>query len=363
MASETKVEETKVEGTDTPKVEAKPVDERAIKLATSQEIALTRSATLESEIEAGKKLRVYAVAGIAHAETVRCWKASCDYTCEKNGVATSWNPAKFDDAISQITVRVRSVMPEVFENFDALSEKSGNPSKTNERISTRLRVGLVYQALVTLVGERVGELPYRIVANYLAVERVFQFSKQDVTGAIRTEHAEFLKTQIGLLCDGKSTTASFLNGLKQHYVDLEKAAKDKSDANLTPAERALRDSAAAEGALAVEKQKKISLVRERLAKYFSMAIGGLIAPDETATILNDAMKKADKKLPIGGLSVATITPDELKLFLEQVVTAGGQTPKERKVMRQYIMAIGSKLGEQARERKAAKDEATTSAVA
>ena len=40
-------EETKVEGTDTPKPEPKPVDVRAVSLANAQETALAKSAQLE----------------------------------------------------------------------------------------------------------------------------------------------------------------------------------------------------------------------------------------------------------------------------------------------------------------------------
>ena len=205
MASEeTKVEETKVEGTDTVKPEPKKVDERAVALANQQEVALAKSAAMEGEIEASKKLSVYAAAGLAHVDTVTLWKASEDYACEKRGVATTWTPAKYDSAIGQITVRIRATSPEMFEDFDALKETpSKAPSNSNERIHTRLKVGLVYKILVGLIGEGVGNLPYRTVANYLvsdsangkAGKGVFAFSKQDVSGEIRPEHAEFVKNE------------------------------------------------------------------------------------------------------------------------------------------------------------------------
>lgn len=342
------VEEKPVEGTPTP--EAKPIDERALSLAEHKRVALEASTKAEGEIEAAKTLAIYAKAGNAHVETVRCWKASIDYACEKRGVASSWSPAEFDSAISQITIAIRASNPELFENFEHLNEKASNrPSKANERISTRLRVGIVYNCLVSLMGEKAGQLPYRLAANYLATERILKFSKQDVDGVIREEHAEFLKTQLGLLIDGKSSNASFLNGLNQHFVDVEKAAADKAASHLTPAERLLRESAKKDQDDAEAEQAKISKVREGFAKYMASALV-LVSPDEIATMITSAAKKANKTLPIGQLDPAKMNAADLKSFLELVSTKGGASTDERKQLRETIMQVGNGLAELARKR-------------
>jgi hypothetical protein len=346
-------EETKVEGTSTEvKPEPKPVDERAVSLANAQETALARSAQLEGEIEASKTLAVYAAAGLAHVETVKCWKASIDYSCEKRGVTTSWNPAQYDSAIGQITIRVRATNPELFEDFDALNEKSTKPpSLSNERISTRLRVGILYNLLVDLIGDKVGKLPYRLAANYLVGPAILTFSKQDVKGTIHESHAEFLKTQLGLLCDGKSSSASFLAALKQHYADQEKEASDKADASLTPEQRKLRKQAADEGAKAASSEKEVSKVREALVKNLASACAGMVSPNEIAEMIRDAAKKAQVVIPIGKLNPINVTKDELSSFLKQVAEKGGRSKEERNALRMVIVRHGSLLAESANKRK------------
>ena len=69
-------------------------------------------------------------------------------------LSTTWTPAHYDDVIDSITRRVRAENPELFENFDALKEKPSNPSHSRERIHERVLVGLVADALVTLIGDR-----------------------------------------------------------------------------------------------------------------------------------------------------------------------------------------------------------------
>jgi hypothetical protein len=356
MASseETKVEDgadTPVEGTE-PKPEPVKVDERAVKLANAQETNLAKSAALEGQIEANKKLRVYAKAGLQHAETVRSWKASKDYEAERNGVASSWNASWYKDAIGQITTRVRATNPELFEDFSALDEKpSKAPSNSNERIHTRLKVGLVYKALVALIGDKVGELPYRTVANYLVCDRIFKFSETDVIGELRAEHAEFLKKQLGLLCDGKSSSSSFLNGLKAHYAALDQEAIDKANANLTPEQRKLQETAALAAKEGAEAQEKLSKVRKGLASRLAQACAGLLSPDEIAEMVSEAARKAKIRLPLGELNPKKVTKEDLSAFLESVAMKGGKSPEERNGLKMTIIRVGSMLDAQARKRK------------
>jgi hypothetical protein len=249
MANETK-ENVKVEGTLSPEVKASPVvDTRAISLAKAQEDALAASARAEADIEASKSLATYSAAGLKHRDTILSYKASEDYACEKRGVATTWTPAIYDSAIGQITVRMRATNPEMFLDFDALKEDKERskkaPSNSNERIHSRLMVGVVAELLVSIIGEKVWSLPYRVVANYLVYDRVVKFSKQDVKGELRPENAEFLRTNLSALADGKMSTAEFVAQLKQHYDDLAKEAADKAAANLTPEQRALAEKAKA----------------------------------------------------------------------------------------------------------------------
>ena len=156
---------------DSAPVEAKPleakVDEVAVRLASASEQALAQSAKAEGDIIASQRLDVYATAGLAHLETIKCGKAIIDHACEVRGVASTWTVSYYEDQIDTITTRVRATHPELFVNFDAISEKQSPPSKNRERIHTRILVGLVAQSLAALIGEKVWSLPYRLVANYL----------------------------------------------------------------------------------------------------------------------------------------------------------------------------------------------------
>ena len=352
MTSDKTVDETKVE--DASKPESKPVDERAVTLANQQEAAIAKSAAMEGEIEANKKLSVYAAAGLAHVDTVKLWKASLDYACEKRGVASTWTPAQYDSAVGQITVRIRATNPELFEDFDALKEKpSKAPSNSNERIHTRLKVGAIYKSLVELCGDGVGNLPYRTVANYLVSDRIFNFSKQDVTGTIRPEHVEFLKTQLGMIISGKSTSASFVAALKGHYDDLDKEAEDKALANLTPDQRKARETAkkaAEEGRATVD---AVSKIRKGLVTYLAQAMP-LMPPEDIAKMVTDAAKASKTILPIGNNDPTKITVDGLKAYLEMVATKGGRSNEERIGLRKTIISVGQMLSEQANKRREAK---------
>ncbi len=341
MATEKKIEEQK------PETTVKAVDEKAVKLANLEEDALKRSAQAESKIAASQSLRTYAEAGKAHLESIKCGKASLDYESERDGVASKWMPSSYDDVVDSITRRVRATNPELFADFDALKEKSSAPSKNRERIHNRVLVGIVADALVPLLGDRTWEIPYRLVANYLVADRVFKFSKAEVVGELRQDNVEFLKTQLGLLVDKKSNTASFLNALRAHFDGVDQAASDAANANLTPDERKLRESAAKEGKKAAKKEQTVGAIRSKLAQYMGTALSGTVSPDEVAKIIKTAAKTAKVTLPLGKMNPETITPAELSSFLQQVITKGGRSIEERKKLRMTIIRHGSELAERA----------------
>jgi hypothetical protein len=329
-----------------PKPEAK-IDEIAVRLANASEQALVASAKAEGDILSSQRLDVYAKAGIAHLESIRCGKASIDHECEVRGVASSWNPSCYEATIDSITKRVRAAHPELFTNFDALAEKPVKSSHANERIHTRILVGLVAQSLAALIGEKVWSLPYRLVANYLVADRVFKFSKQDVVGELRIENVEFLRTQLGMVADGKATAASFLAALKAHFSAIDQAVLDEANSKLTPAERESKAKTQEAVASASEKQDKIAKVRKTLSVYLAKACNGAMSPDEIATAVKEAAKTAKVNLPIGKMDPRTITPAELSSFLDQVALKGGSSKEERKALKQIIMKHGSALAEQA----------------
>ena len=125
---------------------------------------------------------------------------------------------------------------------------------------------------------------------------------------MRPENAEFLKTQLMLLVDGKSTTAGFLNALKGHYAELDKAAADAASANLTADERTKLAKAAQAGKAAGEQVQRVGAVKKKLAQYVSTALNGVVAPDEVIKIVKDAAKVANVPLAFGKLNPKTISP-------------------------------------------------------
>jgi hypothetical protein len=343
MATETKVEEQKPET-------VKAVDQMAVKLANLEEEALKRSAQAESKIVASQSFKTYSDAGNAHLESIKCGKASLDYESERDGVASKWMPSSYDDVIDSITRRVRATNPEVFADFEALKEKSAAPSKNRERIHNRVLVGMVAEALVPLLGDRTWEIPYRLVANYLVADRVFKFSKAEVVGELRQDNVEFLKTQLGLLVDKKSNTASFLNALRGHFDQVDQAASDAANAHLTPEERKRKASAASAGKTAAKKVQSESAVKTKLTQYVNTALSGQVSPEEVAKIIRTAAKTAKVTLPLGKMNPETITPAELSSFLQQVITKGGRSIDERKKLRLVIARHGSELADKARNK-------------
>lgn len=342
---------------ETPKVEVKTVDARAVQLASEQEAALSASVAREGEIEAGKKLSFYALAGIAHAATACAWKASMDYADDAKGVAHRWNSQWYKDAIGQITTRLRATNPEIFADDEGKATSQGH-----ERINVRLKVGLMYNELKSLIGEKVGNLPYRIVANYLVFDSVkgkplvpgiFKFSETEVAGEVRAEHAEFLKRELGLVCDGKSTSASFHNALAKHYDDLEKEAIAKANSMKTPEELKLAASAVAAAAEGAETADKVNKVRKGLATYVASACSGMMTPDEIGDMIGQAAKKQGISIPISKLNPETISKDELDRFLSLVASHGGKTQEERNKLRMTIVRHGTRLQDAANKRKEA----------
>ena len=152
-------------------------------------------------------------------------------------------PRTYDQNIDSITNMVRATNPELFEGFRRLQGKVidiGSQQEPAAQLAPAILVFMVADSLVSVVGEGVWSLPYRLFANYLIAERIFKFSKVDVVGGLRIENVEFLKTQLGLLIEKKSNTSSFLNALKHHFGEVDKAAVDAANAHLTPEERKLR---------------------------------------------------------------------------------------------------------------------------
>ena len=224
-------------------------------------------------------------------ESIKCGKASLDYESERDGVASKWMPSSYDDVIDSITRRVRATNPELFADFDALKEKSSAPSKNRERIHNRVLVGMVADALVPLLGDRTWEIPYRLVANYLVADRMFKFSKAEVVGELRQDNVEFLKTQLGLLVDKKSNTASFLNALRAHFDEVDQAASDAANANLTPDERKLRADGREGRQEGCEERADCRRDSARSSRStWARALSGTVSPDEVAKIIKTAAK-------------------------------------------------------------------------
>jgi len=349
MASEVKkVEETvKVEETavkvEAPKVEAPKVDERAVSLANQFEGALAKSAQAEGEILAKQTLRTYAAAGNAHLDTIRCGKASIDYQCEKNGVTSSWTASDYESQVDKITTRVRAAHPELYESFDALREKPKSTKLGRGEIYRHILAGVVSTHLVELVGDGVLDLSYRTVRNYLTTENVLQFSKTTLDSSLRIEHVEFFKTQLPLLISGKATSSSFLNALDAHYSAIEKAKTEASNANLTPAEIVVRDTADKAAKKAAHVQQQVSKVRENLASNLASACSGTMSPEEIAGMIVGAAGKAKVTLPIGKMDPKNVTAKWLAAFLEAVIKGGCANQEERKACRTLLVRLGSDL--------------------
>ena len=359
MATET---ETKVDDVKPAEVKPAVVDERAVDLANQCESAIQMSAKAESDIAASHSLETYAKAGRAHFETIKCTKASLDYGREKAGLTSSWNASEYENVVDSITRRVRATNPELFENFDAIKEKPSAPSLNRERIQARILVALVADALLPLVGEGIWRLPYRIFFNYLRAERVFSFSKTKVVGELVVENMEFLKTHLGLMVEGKSSSASFLNALKAHFDSIDRAAKEAADANLTPDQRKLRDVGKKAGKIASTEIAKVGSVKKKLAQYLGEALSGTVPPEEVAKMVSTAAKTAKVVVPIGKMNVATLTPAELSNFLQQVVTRGGATLDDRKKLILTIIRHGSELAERRQQKRDAKAAAASNGV-
>ena len=141
--------------------------------------------------------------------------------------------------------------------------------------------------------------------------------------------------------------------LKKHYEDLEKEAQEKADANLTPQERKLRDTADKAKKEGEETVDKLSKIRKGLAGNLAAALEALPA-EEIATMVRNATTKAEVILPLGKMDPKNITPVELEQFLQGVAKRGGRSDAERNVLRKTIVKTGQALAAQANKMKEAK---------